>query len=237
MNQQELPILMQGKMIRAMQRGDKTETRRIRGLERANECPDKAEVFFGGFEDDIINGWWMKTPSGSFPVKCPYGAPGTKLWLREATVRGTNGAMYYAADKAIVVRDNGLHVPWTSKRDTLPSILMRREYCRMRREVLDIACERLQDITEEGAQAEGISFEQAAASLGHYRFAFIDLWDSINARPRAIKQDGEITHYVSYPWENVFDVREHRGKKWFVRGNPHLWVVKFKMLDSDTLEG
>ena len=232
MNQQELPILYQGEMIRAMQMNDKTETRRITGLERANECPDKSTV-----HETTAGQWVTETPSGTFYVKCPYRSKGTLLWIREGTAKGPYGHMHYAADAKLVRDDDGLKVPWTSKRDTLPSILMRREYCRMRREVLDIACERLQDITEAGAKAEGITFEQAAASLGSYRFAFIDLWDSINARPRAIKQGGKITHYVSYPWENVFDVREHRCKKWFVRGNPWVFCVKFKMLDSDTLEG
>ncbi len=240
MTQQELPILMQGEMVRATERGDKTETRRITGLGRANECPDKARVVYS-------YGWRIWTDAGEFRVRCPYGVPGTRLWLRESTFRACDGTMAYAADRAVVLRPDGQQVVWTSTRNTLPSILMRREYCRTMLDVLDIDCERLQDITPYGALMEGISlpevpnatrplpfpegfdkftkqkqnewidgaartmyFARCADADDHVK-AFQALWDSINAAPKAVLVNKKIDHYVSYPWENIFDVREHRG--------------------------
>ena len=59
------------------------------------------------------------------------------------------------------------------------------------------------------------------------------LWDSINAKPKPIEQDDEIVSYISYPWEDIRETREHRGLKWIVCGNPHVWVVTFKVLKKE----
>jgi len=61
---------------------------------------------------------------------------------------------------------------------------------------------------------------------------FRRLWNSINAKPKpiykTIKDKKQIIGYVSYPWENVQEEREYRGKVWHVIGNPWVWRVEFK---------
>ena len=90
-----------------------------------------------------------------------------------------------------------------------PSIHMPRSFSRILVEITSIKVERLQEISEEDAQAEGCvnNVRLAANSLdytGHYaRDRFITLWDSINGKNEA------------HSWQ----------------ANPWVWVVEFKRLE------
>jgi hypothetical protein len=59
------------------------------------------------------------------------------------------------------------------------------------------------------------------------------LWDSINAEPKPCYRKEEITHYVSYPWQDIRETREYRGKPWYVYGNPLQWVVEFERTEKE----
>lgn len=60
-----------------------------------------------------------------------------------------------------------------------PSLFMRREHSRITLEVESVRVERLQDITEEGAVAEGIQpFPSSPSNIPVMQFH--DLWQSIN---------------------------------------------------------
>lgn len=57
---------------------------------------------------------------------------------------------------------------------------------------------------------------------------FIVIWNNCYAKPRPVKgKDGKIDHYESYPWEDILETRIHRGKPWYVIGNPWVWVIEF----------
>lgn len=110
-------------------------------------------------------------------VPCPYGRPGDRLWVREAwrPVHGGYsdlGARY----RADFERDQTV---WR------PSIHMPRWASRITLEVTGVRVERLQDISEADAQAEG-SFEWAAEQdtpvrdLDEARLVYLQLWQSIN---------------------------------------------------------
>ncbi|MDB9514790.1 hypothetical protein PN499_26660 [Kamptonema animale CS-326] len=75
---------------------------------------------------------------------CPAGKKGDRLWVRE-TFRNIGDYIVYAADFS----EPSNWKPWT------PSIFMPRYASRLTLEVTDIRLERLQDITEEDAIAEG----------------------------------------------------------------------------------
>ena len=63
--------------------------------------------------------------------------------------------------------------------------------------VTDVRVERLQDISDSDARAEGVDvIPQAPAALSH-RTAFAGLWDSINGKPRA---DGVDISWNANPW-------------------------------------
>jgi len=37
-----------------------------------------------------------------------------------------------------------------------------------------------------------------------------------------------IKSYISYPWEDVQETREHKGKPWHVWGNPYNWALSWE---------
>jgi hypothetical protein len=116
---------------------------------------------------------------------CPYGQPGDTLWVRETWGHtGTGvwkvGQVYYAQDGGIIYRADHpnaagswfspLHMPRFASRITL--------------RITDIRVERLQDISEDDAKAEGVkpldyAAHHVAAGCGA-RIAFEQLWTTIN---------------------------------------------------------
>ena len=128
--------------------------------------------------------------------------PGLKLWVRETwyTCVNNNDRIYYSATETPQNTDRRTY----KKR---PSILMPRSASRILLEITDIRIERVQDISEEDAKAEGcdnrnMKQQNIAVWCEMPRKAFMNLWDSIN---------------------------EKRGYGWTV--NPWVWVISFKKLE------
>jgi len=225
----EFPILFNTEMVRAIQAERKSQTRRIIKPQPHAKC-DKA-IF------DPAVGWLFR--EGGIH-KCPYGNKGAKLWVRETwsvahPSRVTSGRVPYdplyiyradTSDESNIIQENfkkyGSFVKWK------PSIYMPRKAARIFLTNEGKRIERLQDISEEDARAEGTLLKEKYGVTGTYRDSFIDLWDSINASPKPIKKKGVITHYESYPWDNIRATMEYRGKPWFVCGNPWVIVINFK---------
>lgn len=130
---------------------------------------------------------------------CPYGQPGGRLWVRETWCRKCDDGVfaynkegnldpsccYYAADGVHVVKGDGdggteFRKDGTEASPWSPSIHMPRWASRITLKITGIRVERLQEITRDGAIAEGCPKEVADAqdACQWYR----DLWDSINAK-------------------------------------------------------
>ena len=140
------------------------------------------------------------------------------------------------------------HEWWHRGKDAqaIPSIHMPRWACRLELEVTKVRVERVQEISEADAIAEGVTYTDeyleweewvdSCAPPGSSRASAKDwfgkLWDSINAKPKPVRSGGKIDHYVSYPWEDVQETREHRGLPWIVMGNPWVWPVNFEVKDA-----
>lgn len=149
-----------------------------------------------------MSAWWE---TGKDINHCPYGQPGDRLWVREsfADLRGTgiehrpdpDGPLQryaFAADSppgsASDEARKDFGIKWK------PSIHMPRSACRILLEITAVRVERLQNISEEQALAEGIDLERLADSQERYDMvadhnmtgrptaggAFRDLWASIN---------------------------------------------------------
>lgn len=193
------PIIFNEAMVRALLSGKKSMTR------RPVDCSEIAQVAttYEWFKKLAENSRWDIRPgakwvverakfmegkffpffdkSGNlFSLKSPFGVKGDLLWVRETycdvwkNTQGQDSGAAYKADKwdhlgegEIFAREN---VKWT------PSIHMPRWASRLTLRITDIRVERLQDITEADAQAEGVD---RISPYPSYKDGFIKVWQSI----------------------------------------------------------
>jgi hypothetical protein len=215
----EIPVLMNGPMVRATMGDRKSETRR----------PVKVQPTGDGVthnnDRSIWFGWQHGLTDDGF--KCPLGVPGDRLWCREtwrAVMTGWETFVEFKAGGANlegVSRDNvkpPLDLRFVGRRESAhserwrPSIHMPRWACRLFLDVVEVRVERLQDIDEDGARREGIGLrlvdeidkkhrDAFAAALKVSRVAaFAVLWDSIYG----------VGAFAANPW--VWAVRFERVK-------------------------
>lgn len=159
----ERPILFSAPMVRALLAGTKTQTRRSVKL----PAPKSEHA-------------QMLVPY------CPHGVPGDRLWVKETCRITTTMAGYkirYRADDAELWPDtDGLCYDDHQWR---PSIHMPRCASRILLEITAVRVERLNDISEADALAEGVNVhpdhhgKPRTSIYGPVR-AYCDLWESIN---------------------------------------------------------
>ena len=219
----ERPILFSGPMVRAILAGRKTQTRRV--VKVGAMKPDELAFVFdderGQWEVGLLadqgrwaHAWW---------ARCPYGAPGDRLWVREtfASFRAEGQPVTPRDARYVVLRD-GAQVYADGKTypplaayaagafDAIkwrPSIHMPRWASRITLEVVSVRVERLQSITEEDARAEGVepNVLHVLAKTGTDHLASFELlWDRIN---------GKRAPWDSNPW--VWAVEFRRVQPWF----------------------
>jgi hypothetical protein len=142
------PILFSGSMVRALLAGSKTQTRRI--LKPQPYEYDGRWWIVDRYSGDCRLDDWLNDRCGAGPSV----QPGDRLWCRETLKRAPH-IWTYAAD--------GAEVGWPARgdlagkmRDTIVSIHMPRVVSRLTLTVTDVRVERLQDISEEDARAEGV---------------------------------------------------------------------------------
>lgn len=168
-------------------------------------------------------------------ARAPY-QPGDRLYVKETVTRVDSGWWY---------KSDGIpNEPWGRSVDThdwWTAATMPREAARLFLMVKAVRVERVQEITDEQCIREGFMGVECN-HLGRYAcegcmntgwleppiVAFMEIWNARYAKPRPVRCKGKITHYISYPWENVQETREHKGLPWYVRGNPWVWVVEFE---------
>lgn len=210
----ERPILMSAPMIRAILDGRKTQTRRI--VNPQPPCPDGII-----FETDTAHPWqWhggVKAQS-SEPIKCPYGQPGDRLWVREtwAEVTGPSRDEDPATfgNKGIIYRADEGNDSALLKGIWKPSIFMRRWMSRITLEITGIRIERLADISYDDAIDEGIN----TYSCDGLHVAGV--WEDYS-NPRNGWRN-PITSYKTL-WESI-----NGHGSW--EANPWVWVLSFKQL-------
>jgi hypothetical protein len=173
----EKPILFSGPMVRAILEGRKTQTRRTvkvvsgRGGVSLVHLPGAPGIYEHLDYDGAGLVHFQPERQAKF---CPYGQPGDRLWVRETFGYLVNAGRrtVYRADGDPSDRFSGEAIAGMKWK---PSIFMRRSESRITLEVTDVRVERLQDISEEDAKAEGVGFH-----VGGPVKAFETLWDSIN---------------------------------------------------------
>ena len=174
----ERPILFSAPMVLAILEGRKTMTRRI--------IKDQPKI------DEQTGDWlWIDTAdmqrvrpiSEYIDVKsahCKYGKPGDRLWVRE-TFFVDGPFIQYRAD----------HPDAPNETTWKPSIFMPRAASRILLEITDVRAERLWDISEEDAAAEGVqkafgpnwvNYVENNYTCESAATSFLSLFASINGR-------------------------------------------------------
>lgn len=246
----ERPILFSGPMVRAILEGRKTVTRR-----EIKPTMHSADLQFD-LQQEADGGWHpyhtfdesrFDRNGTEHPIKCPYGQPSERLWVRESTEADydTHDAVTlarYCADKApVLITDcadpafNGSVAHWNYPRDVRPSIHMKREQARILLEVTAVRIERLQDITDEQAIAEGCFFTDYGRVCGHGGSGWKEVGDCPAPEQHHPQRNGWMWDKTTSHEQCLTAARWAFGNLWeSVNGaeswdaNPWVWVVEFK---------
>lgn len=194
----ERPIIFNTEMVKVILDGRKTQTRRIikpqPTLSNTSGFNWKGAAYGLGFNDKETNRNFANTNA------CQLGKVGDRLWVRETFAQGlcTESTLAYKATH----KPEDLEEGWFEQIKWTPSIHMPRWASRINLEITNVRVERLKDISEEDALAEGMDngTSYAAMAAGWYekpQRAFQRLWTQI---------------YGEESWS----------------GNPWVWVIEFK---------
>lgn len=202
----EKPILFSASMVQAILAGRKTQTRRV--VKPQPEWQERQGLVVPGWSWEHggvkLNGWPdRKRFAGELVDKCPYGKPGDILWVRETWrpeelkesgpdgPEGLDGTRY-KADGAFRSIENSREASdlfgearykfLKSGHEWRPSIFMPRWASRLTLRVTGVRVERVKDISEADARAEGVT---AWVFVPEFK----KLWDAINAK-------------LGYSWES-----------------------------------
>ncbi len=221
----ERPILFNSEMVRAILDGRKTQTRRIirpqPPLPKGSTVFLRTEVLPNGMNSRdsyaCVRFWydWNNTGKHEDDVSygCFYGKVGDRLWVRETwqafnKLSGsilTNGIpkVNYGGGFWVAYKADNVADPKCKWR---PSIHMPKWAARIWLEVTGVRVERLTEISEEDAKAEGVVLSPST------------LFPTINTSTKQRQQFPRL-------WNSI---NKKRGFSW--ESNPWLWVVSFKVL-------
>jgi len=190
----EIPIIFNGDMVRAILAGQKTQTRRP-----INPAPmmitDSSAVPWEGDPETLAK---LLKKSGK---ACPFGQPGDLLWVRETwsqiddTEFGGERWIDYRATPKYPESSGRRPAGWDDEPENTPlrwrqSIHMPRWASRILLRVTAVRVERVQDLSEQDAMAEGVTemmfhpgrcLSQCASGISFPSAisAYRDLWESI----------------------------------------------------------
>jgi hypothetical protein len=233
----ERPILFSAPMVRAILEGRKTVTRRpVKGLKTDTPVVD-------AFDDSpLIGACW---DIGGPVIRSPYGLPGDRLWVREAWQADdqvnsiaprdlSHGEpIRYPADWGF--RQTGCAMIKPGK--IRPSIHMPRWASRILLEITDVRVERLQDISDEQALAEGCFFTDYGRKCGHGGKGWADVGSCPAPEAYHPQRDGWMWDKTTSSSQCLGAARWAFANLWnSVNGpdawdaNPWVWVIEFKQV-------
>ncbi|EAQ1783269.1 ASCH domain-containing protein [Salmonella enterica] len=218
----ERGMIFNGEMVRAILDGRKTQTRRVMKVQPEPSKTREGDYWFPSKKlecmvhiSDIVPGNSPIADCHLFFQEhcCPFGAVGDRIWVRETWAEAGAGApdlKLYRANYPEHVPSHYENVPKAEDIRWTPSIHMPRVACRILLEITDVRVERLNDISQEDAQAEGMELTgwrptySDPDSGGDYQTPydnFAELWESI---------------YGEGSWQT----------------NPWVWVIEFKRIEG-----
>ena len=209
----ERGMIFNGEMVRAILGGRKTQTRRI--VKPQPELTKNSGfswngALYGAGSDD------RETNRNFAHIKCPHGTPGDRIWVRETWAEAGAGApdlKLYRANYPAHVPTHYENVPPAEDVRWTPSIHMPRWASRILLEITDVRVERLNDISEEDARAEGI-IDGGCLNCGEP-----EPCGCANPEPDA-------TDAFAYLWQSIYG-----QENW--NANPWVWVIEFNRIEGD----
>lgn len=225
----ERGMIFNGEMVRAILDGRKTQTRRIMKVQpEHSELGLRRVIESKNGIDDGKYFWSQSDATGlksrSKPFACPFGTVGDRIWVRETWSSDfanyyPNDRVWYAADnnrqldievvdgvRGIYSPESEVHVPFRWR----PSIHMPRWASRILLEITDVRVERLNSISQEDAQAEGMELTG---------------WRPTYSDPDS---GGEVwTPYDNFAqlWESIYGEGSWKANGW-------VWVISFKRAEG-----
>lgn len=215
----ERPIIFSGDSVRAILDGHKTQTRRVVKQLQNSKCftywnyKEVIKPELGGLwiDDNCVGG---RVEDGRH-VNCPYGKPGDRLWVKESAALQS----YYNIEMVTLAYRShhfpslvpGRHaiasfekriteIPYRLGKYT-SALFMPRWASRITLEITNVWIERLQDITDDDAVAEGVMGDEGPYDQQSPVMCFETAWNKINGK--------------KYPWGS----------------NPFVWVIEFKQIE------
>lgn len=217
----ERGMIFNAEMVRALLDGRKTQTRRIM----------KVQPVLNGNFYEVFGSAWSKgmtsipaVPGHSLSTRCPFGAVGDRIWVREGFFPAPLEMQSEPPRKTmwnIAYRD-GMQMEklapaeynptiYNYERWT-PSIHMPRWASRILLEITDVRVERLNAISEEDARAEGI-IDGGCLNCGEP-----EPCGCANPEPDA-------TDAFAYLWQSIYG-----QENW--NANPWVWVISFERIEG-----
>lgn len=237
----ERPIIFNAEMVRAVLDGRKTQTRRIIQSPAKNmqasgqkviDYREPGDKWYGEHVFSMRNhsGTWCDYTKEQFLAKCPFGAVGDRLWVRETWMPdaprdgtwadvefyGCKGSPLSMIPERFRKPEHCIHraswdgsemVGWT------PSIHMPRWASRITLEITGVRVERSQDITEQDAAAEGVP--PAGDLLPDYPDTYLTPKGDFATAKVAFQR----------LWESIYG-----EESW--QANPWVWVIEFKRVEG-----
>jgi len=249
------PILFSAPMVRAILDGSKTQTRRVaKPPAKANFLPDD----YWRIDVDEPGTAYLDDESGRMCIVCPYGAPRGELWVRETwaytdgyrdhTGRDPDCVWYRADGQARFVGTDGCSLTgetWDAGVSEAecqvktfcgkwrPSIFMPRWASRITLRITDVRVQRLNEISEADAKAEGATQRGALWSMDWSRVGTLSrfaggIYPRGHEQALSVADVGLTTARMAFAnlWESI-----NGPDSW--AANPWVWCLTFERIMTD----
>lgn len=232
----ERGMIFNGEMVRALLDGRKTQTRRIMKAQPSEDFTPmnmalEADYKARWYTPSIVDKDGYLQPAGKevFGVanenegySCPFGAVGDRIWVRETWARyNIDQDSHDMAYRATIPED------WPESGRWRPSIHMPRWASRITLEITDVRVERLNAISEQDAQSEGVHTEVWDQTVVARNYAAIDeffqFWSE--DMPHYVEMNQLYRSSFRSLWESIYG-----AENW--QANPWVWVIEFKRVEG-----